>query len=123
MGGFGALPSSAPAMVHFTGWLQCKEPLKVDLILVVALTLLGLMIFGLVNVHWRSGIFIILGVGFVQDVFRKLAPDQPVAISATVAVVMLFVWVVGLNRFGGVRELELADYYPSLVRVLMLFTG
>lgn len=95
-----------------------------DLTLATAAILLGLGVFGSVVTQWRSGIFIILGVGFLQDPLRKLVPGEPVAISIAVVVVTLFVWVVGLNRFGGNRGvMGLGRYNPRLANALIIFTG
>ena len=74
---------------------------SVEPIVIIITAVLGVLLFVQVNAHWHSGMLFVLGAGFVQDLVRKLVPGEPVAISAMVGVVMLFVWGIGLGEFRG----------------------
>ena len=93
-------------------------------LLIIVAAVFGVLLFVQVNTHWRSGIFFILGAGFAQDLVRKLVPGEPVAISALVGVVMLFVWGIGLAQFRGQSNaMSLRQHYPSIVRAFVFFGG
>ena len=88
-----------------------------DAIVISAFLLLAVVIFLTVNANWRSGVFAILGVGFLQDMVRKLIPGEPVAITAAAAVTMLLVWQLGLARNAKLgQEVGIRYYYPTIVK-------
>ena len=85
---------------------------------------LAVVIYVLVNENWRRGVFFILGTGFTQDAFRKLVLGEPVAISAAVAVLVLIVWSIGLNRFRQYpEEMSLRRHFPAIVQSFVVFGG
>ena len=95
-----------------------------DPIVIIIAAVLGVLLFVQVSANWHSGMFFILGVGFAQDVIRKLVPGEPVAISAVVGVVMLFVWGIGLGEFRGQSSaMNLRLSYPLVLRALVYFAG
>ena len=92
-----------------------------DPLVVIVAAVLGVFLFVQVHTHWRIGVFFIIAAGFLQDPFRKLVPGEPVAISAAVGVVMLFVWGMGLGQFRGQHAMRLARHYPSLVQAFVVY--
>ena len=95
-----------------------------DPLVIIITAVLGTLLFVQVNTHWRSGMYFILGVGFVQDLVRKLVPGEPVAISAVVGIVMLLVWGIGLGQFRGQSNaMNLRLNYPAVVRAFVFFGG
>ncbi len=95
-----------------------------DALVIIFVAVLGVLLFVQVSADWRNGVFFILAVGFAQDLVRKLVPGEPVAISGAVGVVMLFVWGIGVGRFGGAsKAMSLRFQYPSVVRAFVFFAG
>lgn len=95
-----------------------------DPLVIIIAAVLGVLLFVQLSSHWHSGMFFILGVGFAQDLVRKLVPGEPVAISALVGVMMLFVWGIGLGQFRGQSTaMNLRLNYPAVVRALVFFGG
>lgn len=93
-----------------------------DPLVIAAVALLGVFLFVQVNTNWRLGVFFIIATGFLQDPFRKLVPGEPVALSAVVGLVMLFVWIIGLGQFRGQEKvMSIARHYPSLIRAFVLY--
>ncbi len=95
-----------------------------DPLVIVVAVVLAVFLLVQVQTHWRIGVFFIIAAGFLQDPFRKLVPGEPVAISATVGVVMLYVWSMGLGRFRReAQTMSIERHYPSLVRAALLYGG
>jgi len=87
-------------------------------------TVIGMLVLmgGTAVARWRLGLYVLIFVGFFQDIVRKLDPDQNVVYTAIVVAFATFV-VLGMYMSGDNKKAgRLLAIYPTLAIPIYLFS-
>jgi hypothetical protein len=87
---------------------------------VFALIILGCF---LCIANWRAGFLICIVAGFLQDPIRKLVPDEPVYLTATVGIFVAATFLGASLRGVRLRFRPIHTWYKSLRLPMSLFAG